>query len=171
MINSAQIQTVKERIWSKVPDLAYLTDEDCWIFNGYITNEYGKVFFNGRSRSITRVVYWIYKDLCQSDLMLRRSQHLVVCHKCDNPLCLNPSHLFLGTVLDNVRDKISKGRAVNVKGESHGRNTTLTEAQVRAIKAEYTGKRGEQRALARKYGTHFGHINAILLGKTWKHVK
>lgn len=64
---------------------------------------------------------WKAHRLAYDRLVGKIPEGLLVCHRCDNKPCVNPDHLFLGTVLDNVRDKISKGR--DARGETHGSRT------------------------------------------------
>lgn len=94
---------------------------------------------------------------------------LWVCHRCDNGLCVNPAHLFLGSPMDNTQDMIEKGRQVIKRGEARGRVAKLTEAQVREIKkAAQSGIAGNR--LAKQYGVHRRTVYDILDGKTWTHV-
>lgn len=89
------------------------------------------------------------------------------CHRCDNPLCCNPSHIFLGTNLDNVRDMDRKGRRkVSVKiGEKHS-NAILSNEAVREIKERLkSGKRGIGLELAAEYGVSPITISAIKVGR------
>jgi len=90
---------------------------------------------------------------------------MCVCHRCDNPLCVNPAHLFLGTQADNMADKARKGRAhkPNRRGEIHP-NVKLTDAQIAEIRSNYAGGWGEQTKLARDYGVHNSLISAIVRG-------
>ena len=86
---------------------------------------------------------------------------LEVCHHCDNPVCTNPEHLFLGTHKENFSDQSKKGRS------------PLTGAKINyeiacQIREEYTGRRGEQRVLAAKYGITQPQISVILSGRQWK---
>jgi hypothetical protein len=96
---------------------------------------------------------------------------LFVCHHCDNPPCCNPRHLYAGTHQDNVRDMVSRGRGhgPGLRGEDVGR-AILTEAQVVQIREGYTGRRGEQSDLARKYGVTPGAIWRIVHRRNWTHV-
>lgn len=88
---------------------------------------------------------------------------MCVLHRCDNPPCANPEHLFLGTDADNVRDMHEKRRD-RCRGEEHGAHK-LTDAEVVAIREAYTG--GEShRSIARRYGVSQSHISKIMLGKT-----
>jgi hypothetical protein len=79
---------------------------------------------------------------------------LLVCHKCDNPKCFNPDHLFIGTAKDNYADMRAKGRRRNAYKLSAG--------QVNEIRANYHGISGEQTELAKKYGVHSSHISRIV---------
>lgn len=88
----------------------------------------------------------------------------LVCHKCDNPACVNPEHLFLGTAKDNTQDAISKGRAlVGVKNP----NATLSSSQVKEIRNRIS-RGAKLRTLAIEYGVQYGAISKIKFGRTWK---
>lgn len=94
-----------------------------------------------------------------------------ILHKCDNTVCVNPSHLTLGTQADNVYDMITKGRHVAPKGEDSG-NVKLTEEQVKEIRSTYRpkSKRFGLRSLSDKYGVTKSTIAGIIRRKSWKHV-
>ena len=90
---------------------------------------------------------------------------LFVCHRCDNPPCVRPDHLFLGTALDNAADCVSKGR--HVYGERHPKSR-LSALDVVAIRAKYRrGIYGTIR-LASEFGVHRKVIFDIVHGKIWK---
>lgn len=93
---------------------------------------------------------------------------ICVLHKCDTPLCVNPDHLFLGTKLDNARDRDAKGRLNDRSGENHPR-ATLTRSDVEEIRAIAMPvcKRGTKADLGRKFGVSIQQISAIVLGKAW----
>jgi hypothetical protein len=92
---------------------------------------------------------------------------LSTCHKCDNPGCCNPAHLFLGTHADNVADMVAKGRAAHnaMPGESHPRSV-LTGRDVKAIRCSDA----TCAALAVKYGVNRTAISKVRRRKTWKHL-
>lgn len=92
---------------------------------------------------------------------------LVVRHKCDNPPCVNPDHLELGTVADNSRDMVARNRSL--KG-SRNSVAKLDEATVHAIRLAIRDKKCTQLALAVQYGVTPGCINSIIRGRSWKHV-
>lgn len=93
---------------------------------------------------------------------------MYVCHECDNPPCVNPWHLFVGTPADNMRDMDNKGRRVGVynTGTRH-HNAKLTAEQVEDIRREHAGGL-TQVALARRYGVHPETISNICLGRSYK---
>ena len=88
-----------------------------------------------------------------------------VLHKCDVPGCVNPEHLFLGTIKDNTQDMMRKGRHRVRNGESHPR-AKLTNTQVRSIR----GDRRSDREIAREYGVWPSRIYDIKTGKGWRHL-
>lgn len=113
-----------------------------------------------------------------------------VLHHCDNPLCCNPSHLFLGTQSDNMRDSSQKGRhprnangylpsgerhharsrpEVMARGERNA-SAKLTADDVRSIRRARDAQLGTLRGLALKYGVTKGTINFIAKRKTWRHI-
>lgn len=94
---------------------------------------------------------------------------LFVCHKCDNPSCINPEHLFLGTPKENTSDMIKKGRCVigvhDNSGESNP-NSILSEEDVRWIRENYTQGKGPE--FGRKFGVSSVTINKIIRRDLWK---
>ena len=91
---------------------------------------------------------------------------LFICHRCDNPPCCNPAHLFLGTQTDNDRDRDSKGR--NIRGDRHP-DSKLTSVAVREIRRRAAA--GERQAdLAREYGVTSTTLCQVVKRQTWKHV-
>lgn len=85
---------------------------------------------------------------------------MVICHRCDNPRCVNADHLFVGTQADNMRDMVEKGRSTS--GEANPR-AKLTKADVVAIRASDKSSR----EVAPLYGVSPGHIRSIRSGKKW----
>ena len=93
---------------------------------------------------------------------IRRGMHVL--HSCDNRLCVNPTHLRLGTNTDNVRDKVTRGRAPS--GESHP-NSKLDARTVAAIRAAHARDGTSFAVLGRRYGVHRSTIKRICDGDSW----
>jgi hypothetical protein len=122
--------------------------------------------FEGKVRVYHRVAYCKHHGISHTEIV-----GLVVRHRCDNPRCINPEHLEIGTQLDNVRDCIERGRERKPKGMRH-RDAKLTDDIVRQIRAEYKkrSKTHGNEALARKYGVCTDTIYLCVARKTWRHI-
>lgn len=97
---------------------------------------------------------------------------MLVCHKCDNPPCFEPSHLFVGTHKDNAQDCVRKGRNSRPprhSGETH-RSARLTEADVREIRRQRDRYGIKFSELARVFGVKKQAVRAAAIRKTWRHV-
>jgi len=92
---------------------------------------------------------------------------LSVLHKCDNPPCCNPAHLWLGTYADNNNDRARKGRSVIRAGEKSGM-AKLTWAKVHQIRALYRPGKVTYRALGRQFGVHHTVIMDVVHNISWK---
>lgn len=129
----------------------------CWVWKGGLEpkTRYGICNYNLKKEGAHRISWRLHFGAIPKGKL--------VCHKCDNRPCVNPNHLFIGTIKDNHHDAMRKGR--NVKGERVG-NSKLTEAKVRQIRASNLGC---IRA-ARFFGVSKGTILRVRSRKGWKHV-
>ena len=134
----------------------------CWAWTGHVKEEgYGRFRINKVLVFAHRFSWEIHRGEIPDDLC--------ICHHCDNPGCVNPAHLFLGTRIDNNEDARKKGR--RVRGEKHPK-AILTEAIVKEIRQRYKkrDKKNGGHALAKEFGIRQKYIYAIALGHYWKHV-
>ena len=92
---------------------------------------------------------------------------LHVCHSCDNPSCVNPEHLWLGTAKDNYDDMVIKNRSVVTRGENIG-SSKLTECDVLFIRK--LKETTPVKEIAKRFNVSWGHVYAILSRKMWKHI-
>lgn len=144
-----------ERFWSKVdrggPD-------DCWPWMASTFQDgRGKFWLDGANRVASRVAWELENGPITAD---------VVRHRCDNPPCCNPAHLVPGTVLENVMDRVTRGRGA--RGEAIN-NAVLTEDRVVALLARRTEGASYGR-LAAEFGVSAGAVRDIVKRRTWRHV-
>lgn len=175
----------QERFWAKVKKTDY-----CWVWTACKNYAgYGKLACNGRHLLAHRASYEMHVSAIPDGL--------IVCHHCDNPACVRPDHLFVGTHADNSDDKVRKGR--QAKGERHGSRThpecvprgdqhpsrthpeclrrgdlhpqaQLTETQVLEIRTQY-GMGATQDQLAMRFGISQSAVSLIVLGRRWAHLR
>lgn len=145
-------------------------DAECWNWIGGDRHPFGY----GRMSVRSPAGRWIMELSHRIAYLLRFGEvpaGMCVLHRCDNPACCNPDHLFLGTHADNIADKVAKGR--QQRGEKAG-GVKLTEQQVFDIKrtlAPYAGRRvrrGIVRDLAEKHGVCRAAITHIGKGQAWR---
>lgn len=117
--------------------------ETCWNFTGGIsTTGYGNFWFNNKSNGAHKIAYLMFNGEVEEGMVVR--------HTCDNKKCVNPDHLILGTVSDNAKDAVERGRWARQHGQYNG-IAKFTYAQVEAIREEYNKGGWTYQALADKY--------------------
>lgn len=155
---------LSERFWRHVDERGPTVRAElgpCWVWTGSVVGRgYGKLGGDGgRTVLAHRVSYEIH---------VGATAGMHVCHRCDNPPCVNPSHLFLGTDKTNSDDREAKGRGVPPPvrpGDTNG-SAKLSGSQVAEIRALFgVMKMGE---IAAKYGVSPSAVNKIKSGETWK---
>lgn len=152
---------LKVRFWAKVDKRG---PDECWEWTAGTQNEYGKFYLKGRHVPAHRVSYELVKGPLPAPDARKKTHAL---HKCDNSLCVNPNHIFVGTHLDNMRDKVKKGR--HVRGEKHP-NSKLTRDDVIKMRNLRKNKRLKYKDIARKFGISPGHACHVINGTCWPHV-
>lgn len=155
------MRELKDRFWRHVE----VGDcESCWNWTAYIgTAGYGRFNIGHNTIKNAQRIAWIltYGDIPDG---------LQVCHHCDNRLCCNPKHLFLGTNYDNVMDKVKKGRVYNgnQSGE-HNNASKLTFAQVNEIR-KLRNDGTAMKDLSNLFGISRYQIWNICTFRAWKNI-
>lgn len=152
-----------DRFWAKVDKS---NTDKCWPFVGQlIPSGYGLFIFHLKSKirpgwRAHRMSYLIAHGEIRQDL--------VICHRCDNPPCCNPAHLFQGTDKENYWDARKKNR---IPMGTQRYNTLLNEQQVREIRAKWIPNKYTQPMLAKEYNVTRSCIQDIVEYKCWRYVK
>lgn len=150
-------KTLEERFWEKVDKSG--GPDACWVWTRSLNSQgYGQIRKDGKVILAHRLSWELYKGPIPKGLC--------VLHHCDNTLCVNPDHLFTGTLFDNTQDMIAKGRRSDTKEQNNG-NAKLTPNKVLEIRRRF--KAGEMVVvLAKEFGVNPSAIYKIINKKTWK---
>lgn len=154
----APTPSAKDRLFSGIEKRA----NGCWIWTKALGGGDGRgvIYYNGRQQYAHRVSWILFRGTIPDGLY--------VCHRCDEPRCINPDHLFLGTQTDNMRDCSEKGR-VNKKGVpgEHNGGSKLTAESVRHIRCLLSDGH-TRREIAEMFSVCVSTIGHIATGRTWK---
>lgn len=152
---------IQDRFWEKVKRGSV---DECWPWTAHTHYKgYGVFGIDGYAEKAHRVSW----EITNGEI----PKGMCVCHKCDNPPCCNPNHLFLGTTGDNTRDSVRKGRFVSTKkGEGHVKHK-LTDELVKRFRKLYDGGMSAY-AIAKMFPivTEATMIQ-VVRRKTWKHIE
>lgn len=151
-------RTKEEAFWK------YVTPQDsdsCWLWQSSTSSRgYGKFTYKGKTHAAHRFSYELHHGPLNEGQM--------ACHTCDNPACCNPHHLFAGTPLDNVIDKMEKGRHRWAKGKESP-HAKLSEQDVRNIR-NLREQGLTQREIAERFGIGQAQVHRIVHYQRWAHV-
>ena len=149
-----------ERFWLKVDVYGF---DDCWEWNSHKnTYGYGLMRIHGKHRLATHVLFYLRKSYWPP-------KGRTANHHCDNPGCLNPKHLYLGTKKSNARDREQRCRGNHSKGEQNGQ-AKLTERQVHKIKRLVVQGNTTQAKMGKMFGVSQSTISVIVNSKQWRHI-
>lgn len=160
MSTTAEILDAKtvDRFWSFV-----LRGSGCWVWTGArhsLRTPYGQFWWKGRIWRAHRIAWMLAHGPIPPELL--------VCHHCDNHPCVNPDHLFLGTVRDNTVDSFRKKRSRGKTGTTNGR-AKLSENDVRQIR-NLSGSGIGRVELAKRFGISKFHVSKIVRRESWQGV-
>lgn len=139
--------------WKRINKTNY-----CWLWTGSSVAGYGNIKINKETWLVHRISYWIYYNVDPKEFE--------VCHSCNNPICVNPSHLFLGTHSDNMKHASESGHFQR-KGNLHP-GSKLSEKQACEI-IDLKGTVSSSQ-LAKHYNVSSGLIRAIQNRRAWSHL-
>ena len=146
----------KKRFWNKVDKSG-----GCWEWTaGVVSRGYGRFRLGYKTVYAHRFAYSLMHGSIPDNMQ--------ICHHCDNPRCVKPSHLFLGTQSDNIQDSVTKGRWPNRQGEKHNM-VKLCEKDVHEIRRLYS-LGVKQTLLAKMWRISQPHASDIVYRERWKHM-
>lgn len=155
------MRNAADRFWGKVE-----VTPGCWLWMGARdTNGYGNFYLAGRT---TKAHRFALETVCGP-----LGIGMQACHRCDNPPCVRPDHLFPGTALENQRDSVTKGRSLSPGPRRASRGEDRWSAKVNAVqvaelRALYATGEWRQRDLGIRFGIGQAQVSRIVNGRKWK---
>jgi predicted XRE-type DNA-binding protein len=149
-----QTKPLYEQFWERVE-----RTEDCWKWTGTLWHGYGRIWARDRYLAVHRYSWMLHYGTIP--------EGLYVLHYCDNPACVRPDHLFLGTHQDNMDDCTQKDR--QARGEENGK-ARLTIDGVLEIRRLWKTGRLSQTQIAEDFGVSRQQIQRIVTRQQWKHI-
>lgn len=164
---------MKNRFLSKVDKRS-----GCWVWTGRITEQgYGQFAVKSKPRAAHRVSFELFNGPIPEGKIVR--------HRCDNPICVNPKHLFLGTVVDNARDRVLRKRDNPPSGDRHWtrqhpewivrgkrgpvkRRGRLNVRKAEQVKMMFNAGKYTKSDLARRFRVSIGTISGVVTGRVWR---
>lgn len=179
-------KSIEDAFWKRVDQSPGQGPKgDCWEWTGYQAKRYGKDTGYGRLKAIVApgvkallTAHRVSWEIAHGTI----PEGQCVCHSCDNPPCVNPRHLFLGSNIENTADRVAKGRSA--QGDRSGRRlhpetyprgeqhplAELTKEQVQVIRFLHSQGRAI-RSLARQFGRGKSTITKVVKRETWREVE
>lgn len=151
---------------NSAPDFWRRVDQsgDCWVWTGTSLDAgYGRIGWRGEKVIASRLAYELTVGPIPDGMW--------VLHRCDNPPCVNPEHLFLGTRQDNIDDMVAKGRqrsGGHATAADRNARAKLTWEKVREIRRRYIPRRVSLARLAREFGVSPDTVHAVVRGDSWR---
>ena len=159
--HSSRRGTPAQRFWKKVRKAS---GDGCWEWTACLNQAgYGQFNLGGVGKGLILAHRFAWEE-ANGPI----PEGLYCCHKCDNPACVRPDHIFLGTIADNQRDMARKGRSN--QGERLTWFVKLTESDVLEIRRRYNAGGVSQRELAKEFGVGRANVGYIVTGKSWAHL-
>ena len=176
IVSRKNLMTILERLLQRI---SVNHETGCWFWTGCCNRSgYGMITISSK---LCKIVSYVHRVMWEEKFG-KIPDGLYVCHHCDNPPCINPDHLFLGTHQDNMDDGKKKGRFASgerhyqfghperfFRGENNGMSK-LTEQDVRDIRRKFKVPGILLRHLAEEYKVHLRTIQNVVNYNTWKHV-
>ena len=148
--------TVEERFWAKVEK-----GRRCWLWTGYRRPSGHGIFVAENDRHVSAHAFAL-----ELQVGYPTPEGKEACHRCDNPPCVNPRHIYYGTRQENINDAWARGL---VPAGSEKPSALLNEEQVLQLRTRYA-EGADAKALAAEYGIKVVSLRHIVLGLKWKHV-
>lgn len=155
-------RSLEERFWARVDKREA---DECWAWDVADAYGYGWLWVHGRGNIKAHRLSW---EIANGPI----PKGMNVCHRCDNRICVNPAHLFLGTHADNVADMWAKerGSAPPLHRGERNPSAKLTDDAVRQIRALHATGEHSQAALARRFRVTQSAVWQVIHRKKWTHV-